>query len=98
MQQKIFAYTVFSLSDCIYCLYFLSQSIRFFCPLVLLQNLFRQEFSSIYLYNVYHKAPYISLYYLLISRLNRGGMEPMSLFFLLSLRLHLRLRFLGSHV
>ena len=61
---------------------------------------FAKSFQArIYLHNVYHKAPYISLYYLLISRLNRGGMEPMEpVFFLLSLRLHLRLRFLGSHV
>ena len=39
---------------------------------------FAKSFQArIYLHNVYHKAPYISLYYLLISRLNRGGMEPM---------------------
>ena len=56
-------------SDCICCLYFLPLNIRFFGRLVLLPHLFKQEFSPIYLRNVYHKAPDISLYYLPISRL-----------------------------
>ena len=34
----------------------------------------------------------------LLTSMRRGGMEPMEPVFLLSLRLHLRLRFLGSHV
>ena len=41
-----------------------------FGPLVLLPHIFRQEFPLIYLNNVYHKAPDISLYYLPISLLN----------------------------
>ena len=56
-------------SDCICCLYFLSLNKRFFGRLLLLPHLFRQEFSPIYLHNVYHKAPDISLYCLPISRL-----------------------------
>ena len=36
---------------------------------ILLPYLFRQEFSSIYLHNVYHKAPDISLHSLPISRI-----------------------------
>ena len=56
-------------SDCICCLYFLSLNKQFFGPLVLLPHIFRQEFPLIYLNNVYHKAPDISLYYLSISRL-----------------------------
>ena len=56
-------------SDCICCLYFLSLNKQFFGPFVLLPHIFRQEFPLIYLKNVYHKAPDISLYYLPISRL-----------------------------
>ena len=56
-------------SDCICRLYFLLLNKRFFGPLVLLPHIFRQEFPLIYLNNVHHKAPDISLYYLPISRL-----------------------------
>ena len=54
-QQKIYIYTV---SLC-----FLSYDIGPNLP-----HLFRQEFPSIYLHNVYHKALYISLHSLPISR------------------------------
>ena len=58
-------------SDCICCLYFPLLNIRFFLSLGSFATSFqaRVSFFSIYLHNVYHKAPYISLYYLLISRL-----------------------------
>ena len=97
-------------SDCICCLYFLSLNKRFFGPFVLLPHIFRQEFPLIYLNNVYHKAPDISLYYLPISRLKWKKPSCFQLqcavvawnrwnrVFLLSLRLHLRLPCFGSHV
>ena len=97
-------------SDCICCLYFLSLNKRFFGPLVLLPHIFRQEFPLIYLNNVYHKAPDISLYYLPISRLKWKKPSCIQLqcavvawnrwnrLFLLSLRLHLRLPCVRSHV
>ena len=85
-----------------------------FGPLVLLPRIFRQEFPLIYLNNVYHKAPDISLYYLPISRLKwkkpsclafnfnarwwHGTDGTDGTGFLLSFRLHLRLPCVGSQV
>lgn len=70
---------------------------------------FQARVSSIYPHNVYHKAPYISSYYLLISRLKWKKLSCFQLHravmawnrwnpFFLSLRLHLHLRCLGSHM
>ena len=77
MQQTIYAYTVNSLKSIfvlnlamgVFAIYIFYQKTYCFLVPILLPHLFRQQFSLIYLQNVYHKAPHISLHSLTISPL-----------------------------